>query len=117
MNRITCLVPRKSDARMGNRIFRVGEMRLLDLADLQAWLDDRWEDPLEALGASLWHLQDQERRKALLDIWDASEAGPIQWGTPQGVHEFKSAEGIIQTLTVILNQHHLELVQGAWVDH
>ena len=111
MNRITTLVPRKTDVQLGNRIFRVGEMRLLDLANLQGWLEDQWEDPLEALRGRLTHLQGKERRNTLGAIWEACEAGPPVWGTSRANKLFHTAEGIVQTFMAILGEHNPDLTR------
>lgn len=115
MKRITCLVPRTSDVTLGNRIFRIGEMRLSDLAALQTFLDDHWEDPLEALGDRLTGLQGRERQNILAGIWDACNEGPPVWGTHRAHKVLMEPEGLVKTFEVILGQHSLEKVEGKWV--
>jgi hypothetical protein len=46
MGPITAVIPRPSTIRLGSEDYMVGEFRLIDLADLQAFLDDRHNDPI-----------------------------------------------------------------------
>lgn len=106
MKRISCLVDRPREVTLGGRIFLVGEMRLSDLADLQVYLDGLWKDPLEALWPSLDGLPEADRRKALLDIWDACEAGPMAYGSPRAQKLFDTdGEALVEILRVVLTRH------------
>jgi hypothetical protein len=116
MRLITTLVPRKSDVHLGDRIFRIGEMRLSDLADLQAWLEERWECPLDSLRGSLAGLEEWARKKALRGIWDATKDGPAVWGTYRARKMFQTGEGVIEQFRVILREHHPELCQSIDVE-
>lgn len=111
MKRITHLVPRKTDVLLGDRIFQVGEMRLSDLAHLQGWLEEQWDNPLEATRMSLVGLTGKERRDMVSAIWDACMEGPPVWGTSRAQKLFNTGEGITHTFITILRQFHPDLTR------
>jgi hypothetical protein len=98
--------------KLGGRILHIGEMRLSDLADLQVWLDECWECPLDSLRDTLDDLQGWERRKALRGIWDATEQGPAVWGDARARKLMNTGRGIIQQFRGMLNQYHPELCRA-----
>lgn len=109
MDAITSLVPRARRVTLGGEEYRIGEARLSDLADLQAWLDARWPDPLANLRRRPEGMGLEDYEEALKDAFDAAEAGPPCWGSPRGMAEFAGAEGMIHFAKVALRQHHPEL--------
>jgi hypothetical protein len=109
MKRITWLLPKKTRVTLGGRIFLVGEIRLSDLWELQTWLDERWECPLDSLRGSLSDLQEFQRRKTLRGIWDATQEGPAVWGSARARKLFHTGEGIIEQFRVVLREHQPEL--------
>ncbi len=109
MKRITWMMPKKTRVQLGERIFQIGEMRLSDLWELQSWLDERWECPLDSLRGSLASLQPLERKRTLRGIWDATQEGPATWGSVRARKIFHTGEGIIEQFRVVLKEHHPEL--------
>lgn len=84
-------------------------MRVSDMVAIQAWLDTQWESPLEALGASLSDSDDEGRRKLLLSVWDALEAGPPIFGSDRANALLDTRVGVILIIAVVLSQFHPEL--------
>lgn len=109
MSSITAIFPRHREVSLGGRTFRVGELRLSDLADLQDWLDRCWADPLAGLRERLRDMDDAERRAALAPAYDVAEAGPPTWGDEQGRALFATGAGILEIFRVALRRHHPEL--------
>lgn len=105
---LTTLFPRPRAVTLAGRTFLIGEMRLGDMVDLQAWLDSRWESPLDAIRPKLGSMAEAERMDALRGLWDACEAGPVRWGTDEAAKLFGTEEGIYETFRVILRHHHPE---------
>lgn len=112
MGPITALLPRARIVRIANDDYRIGEARLIDIADLQAWLDARHPDPLEGLRTRPEGMGLEDYERALGDAYDLAEKGPPVFGTPRGAAEFATAEGTIQLLKVALRHHHPELDAG-----
>jgi len=106
---ITAIFPRHREVILGGRTFRVGELRLRDLADLQDWLDRSWADPLAGLRERLNDMDDDERRAALASAYDVAEAGPPTWGDERGRAILATGAGILEIFRVALRRHHPEL--------
>ena len=106
---LTTLFPRPRPVTLAGRTFLVGEMRLRDLIDLQAWIDSRWESPLDAVRPSLEPMGERERMDALRGLWDACEAGPPMWGTDEAMRILNCPEGIAETFYVVLRTHQPEM--------
>jgi hypothetical protein len=109
---ITAIFPRHREVALGGRTFRVDELRLADLADLQDWLDRTWVDPLAGLRERLATMGDAERQKALAPAYDLAEAGPPTCGDEQGRALFATGAGIVEIFRVALRRHHPELDAG-----
>ncbi len=109
MESITAIFPRRREVTLGGRTFRVDELRLGDLADLQDWLDRSWADPLAGLRERLGDMDVAERRAALAPAYDVAEAGPPTWGDERGRVLFATGAGILEIFRVALRRHHPEL--------
>lgn len=103
--RLTEIFPRPRQVTLGGRTYTVGEMTVGDLADLQDFLDRKWEDPLTPLRNRLDAMEEAERKKALVAAWKLAEAGPPSWGDERARALFDAGEGIVQILRVALRRH------------
>ncbi len=109
MGSITAIFPRHREVALGGRTYRVHELRLADLADLQDWLDRSWVDPLAGLRERLGTMGDAERRDVLAPAYDLAEAGPPTCGDEHGRAYFATGAGILEIFRVALRRYHPEL--------
>lgn len=109
MGSITGIFPRHREVALGGRTFRVDELRLADLADLQDWLDRSWSDPLAGLRERLGRMGDADLRAALTPAYDLAEAGPPTCGDERGRALYATGAGILEIFKVALRRHHPEL--------
>src|SRR4051812_36944254 len=109
MGPLTAIIPRARVVTIGDRDYRIGEVRLSDLADLQAWLDARWPDPVDGLREQPEGRTLERWEAALQDAFDVAEEGPPCWGTMRGAVELASVGGTVEVLRVALRHHHPEL--------
>ena len=77
---LTDIFPRPRPLPLGGRVYLAGELTLPQLADLQAYADAGWPDPLEGLRDRLDGLEPEERRLALVAAHALAEAGPARVG-------------------------------------
>jgi hypothetical protein len=110
MDRITAIFPRPHPVPLGGRVYLVGELTLAQLADLQAFEDRRWPDPLEGVRDRLGAMDPESRRAALVAAYDVAEGGPPAWRGPA------DDEGLRHFLATVLKAHNPGLT-GADVDH
>jgi hypothetical protein len=109
MTSITAIFPRPREVTLGGRTFRVEELRLGDLADLQDWLDRGWECPLDGVRESLPAMDAAGRDDLLRGLWDDVEAGPPRWGAGRWRALFGTGAGILEIFRVALRRHHPEI--------
>lgn len=112
-NSLSRLYPRPREVTLAGRIYRVGEVRVGDLATLQHWLDGRWQDPLDAIRDSLGSMEESELRAALRGIWDECEEGPPTWGDERSDALFATGSGILQIFRSALARYQPELDEEA----
>lgn len=79
---ITSIFPRPRPLPLGGRTYLAGELTLNQMADLQAYADRAWADPLEGLRDRLGGMEPEERRLALVAAHGLAEVGPPAWGWP-----------------------------------
>ena len=103
MPSITSVVPPPRVVALAGRDWLVGELRLGDLWELQAWLDARHGDPLAVVRPRLAE-PTKEWRPLVIDAYDAAEAGPPTFGTDRARVEFGTAEGIVAFVWIVLRR-------------
>ena len=102
---ITSLIPVARRVSLGGRVFPVWEARLSDLADLQAWLDEEWGDPLGDALASLGEdASPEDVRSALEAAYHKAEKGPPIEGEESSFDLFRSPLGVGVFLAVALRR-------------
>src|SRR5688500_4734195 len=106
MGPLTRIIPVPRTVKLGREPYRVGELRLVDIAELQGWLDERWPDPMDAIRDKLPGMDEAERRAALLKAHAEAEKGPPVWGDARAEEEFRCVDGILTILRVALRRHH-----------
>ena len=79
---LTDIFPRPRPLPLGGRVYLAGELTLAQLADLQAYSDSHWPDPLAGLRDRLADLEAEPRRLALVAAHAQAEVGPPAWGWP-----------------------------------
>lgn len=109
------VLPRPLPLSLGGGTYLVGEFTLDDLADLQAWLVARWEDPMGGLRDRLDGMGEDERRESLRGAIAAAEEGPPTWGDDRRRALLATGAGILEVFRVALRRHHPGLAGEALV--
>lgn len=104
---ITAILPAPRGVQLGDATYLAGELRLSDLATLQAWLESRWEEPLDAIRADLESgTLSRKAEKALLrDAYERAEAGPPVLFEESGSHHLATPEGVCFLIHLGLCRH------------
>jgi hypothetical protein len=107
MGPLTAIIPFPRRVRLGDRDFRVGELRLLDLAELQACLDETQPDTLGELFLKLDDADEQTRRELLADAWErVIEQGPPTIWDERGARWLLTVEGLSTLILIALRRWH-----------
>jgi hypothetical protein len=112
MGNISAILPSPRPVTLGEATYRVGELRLCDIAKLQGWLDSRWPNPMDALRDKLPDMEEAERRDALRQAHDEATKGPPCWGDERSHEEFRCVDGLLTILRVALLRSHPGLSDG-----
>lgn len=113
---ITALVPVPRKVRLGDRDFRVGEFRLIDLAEMQASLDESVPDVLDEVLEKTEGADAETRRSVLADAYDRLASGlPTIWDD-RGSEWFGTVEGLATFVFVALRRYHPEIQAAEVVD-
>jgi hypothetical protein len=116
MGPITKIVPRPKEVQLGERTWTVGEARILDFADIQAWLDCQTPDPLDDLEENP-PSDDEERRVRLVAAYERLTDGCLVEGTPAADDAlFGTAEGAVFFLYVALVRYQPEITAEDCLD-
>lgn len=107
MGPITSIIPVPRRCPVGGEDVYISELRLRDVAELQAVLDADWPDPLDAAAESLARAGDdpKERFISLVPLHEAAETGPPAYGTAAGNAYFMTPEGGACLLWVAGRRH------------
>lgn len=73
MGPITTIIPRPSTVKLGVLDYQVGEFRLIDIADLQQFLDDRHGDPIDYIRAEIDEQGPEEWERELADAYEEAD--------------------------------------------
>lgn len=116
MEVITAVFPRPASVTLAGRPFLVDELRVGDVAELQAWLD-RSHDPLAAVrplfGAAWVDPADRGKFDAAVDLVDE---GPPAWGDARAAELLATPMGLFMFLSVVLKRHQPTLTATELVD-
>lgn len=74
MGPITAIIPRPSTIKLGTEDYRVGEFRLIDIADLQSFIDDIHSDPIASIRGSIEVDGIENNEKALALAYKEADA-------------------------------------------
>lgn len=106
-DRITSLRAGLRACVFAGKSYPVHEARLCDLADLQAWVDDRWENPSAGLWDALCAAGDDPtaRDKVLFQAYAAIADGPPVYHSDEGtITLFGTRAGLAEFLRVALSR-------------
>lgn len=104
MGPITSILPVPRTVTVGGEPVVISELRLRDLATLQAILDGTWPDPLAEIQDSL-PADRKARNRLLVRAYERAEIGPPVYGTARGHEYFATPEGGALLLWVAGRQH------------
>jgi hypothetical protein len=105
MGPITRIVPRPKEVQLGERFWTVGEARILDFADIQAWLDCQTTDPLDDLEENP-PSDDEDRRVRLVAAYEYLTEGILVEGSRAADDVlFGTAEGAAAFLFIALRRY------------
>jgi hypothetical protein len=103
---ITKSLPRPRKVILGGQAYRVGELTLNDMADLQGWIKDNVPHPLTAIRPYLEGLPPEDRRLLLAEAYKDAKDYPPRFGTPQGNELlFRSRDGFVFFMWTALKRH------------
>lgn len=102
---ITAILPVPRAVTLAGRSCVVGELRLGDLAELQAWLEERADHPLAAEPAD-------DRRAQLAAAWPAAAAWPIRLGSDEAAPHVATRAYRRAFLWIALRRHNPDLEPG-----
>lgn len=112
---ITALIPVPRRASLGGVPVSVWEARLSDLADLQAILDDAWDDPGDTIRDRLAAVspasqggdgpaESSGRWSMIVDAWEAAESGPPVYGEGSANDFYATDRGVCLFLWIALRR-------------
>lgn len=104
MGPITAIIPVVRRIELAGRLYRVGEFRLIDLAELQFCLEESQADPVEDVFSRLGELEGPERHKAIADAHEAAVEPPTIWDD-RGSAWLDTVEGLATLLLIALQRH------------
>ena len=119
MDRITELVPQPRRASLGGADWLVWPATLIDIAELQAWLDQSWPCPLEWAWDRLYGpdaIEGEERWSLLRGSLSVAREGPPAWDDDRGAERLGRWDGIVMVLWLALRKAHPELTAEGVVD-
>jgi hypothetical protein len=97
---ITAILPRVKVVSLGGKLRPIAELRLIDLAELQAWIEEQVPSPL----AGLPEPGDPERDAALRRTWIPAREWPPKLGTDEASGIINQPEGLIAFVLVALRR-------------
>lgn len=101
---LTRVLPAPVVIRLGGRLVAVGELRLIDLAELQQWLTDQVPHPLDALPPAGLDPDPESRRSRVLAAWEAAKDYPPRFGSASARPLLASAAGLVRVLGLCLRR-------------
>jgi hypothetical protein len=101
---ITRVIPVPRWLSLGGFSFRVGELRLCELATLQGWLDGLVESPLVAVRGIPPDLDANARQKALARAYKAADKGCPVLFDPSGTAALANPEGRVMLVRVAVKR-------------
>lgn len=105
-----CPVPRR--VTLGDRDYLVGEFRLIDLAELQAWLDESHPDPFDVLDERVQSAEtDEARQRAVAEAYALAERGPSLVLGDGEQSALETTEGRLRVLSLALSRYQPELTE------
>lgn len=107
MGPLTDLIPTKRTVSLGGKPYAVSPARLIDLAEIQAWLDVQWGDPATQARKAMLNpsLSPDERREIAARAWEAATKDRPVEGEESGDRLLSSAEGMAVVVFVALRRH------------
>jgi len=102
---ITRVVPVPRAIPLGGSLRVVAELRLSDLALIQAWLEEQAPHPLEGLAPAWADPEPATRPARLAAAWQAAANWPVRLGTDRAAALLATAEGRAYFLAVVLRRH------------
>lgn len=106
---ITSVLPRPRATVLAGRIYALSELRLVDLAELQAWLELAGPHPLAGLPCTE-NDDDQATRPARLRAaWRAAKEWPPIYGSNESRDLLASPGGIVAFVWLCLRRNHPEI--------
>jgi hypothetical protein len=105
MGPLTAIFPRSKPVRLGDQEFRVWELRIAELAELQECLDDVFGCPLEGALERLDDAPDEDaRREILADAYEAVERGSPTFWDDRGADWMATLQGLAVFLLICLRR-------------
>ena len=105
MGPISKILSRPRTVMLAGNPFVVGELTLDDIADLQAFLDAGYPDPIPGLRESTEGMEAGARRSALLAAYEAAKVGPPCWSDAEGTRRLLADDGFAELVRVALRHH------------
>lgn len=99
MSRLTDIIPMPRPVTLAGRGFDVWPARLIDLAELQSWIDRKYDDPLPPAWEAIYGdepLRGEDRDNILRSALKAPESPA--WDEPEGYQLAGTLEGVAYTL-------------------
>ena len=96
MGPITNLIPTKRTVSLGGNSYAISQARLIDLAEIQAWLDVQWGDPAADARKAMFDpsLTEEQRRAVAARAWEAATQRRPTEGEESGDRLLSTAEGM-----------------------
>jgi hypothetical protein len=110
---LSAVLPAPRRLVLGGRACLVGELRLVDLAALEAWAAEQMEHPLAGLPPAAYDPEPATRRGRLLAIWPAARAWPPRFGAGACRDLLASPAGMVATVLVALRRFDASVDEAA----
>lgn len=112
MASITRVVPISRTISLGGRTFTVWPGRLIEIAQIQAWIDIQWGSPLDDLVSSgVLELDENDSRRIeqVSKAKDRASIGPPLFDEPEGSAMLATAEGVVAFVSIALRRGNPDL--------
>jgi hypothetical protein len=98
---IGAVIPTPIPVAVAGSVRLVAPLRLRDVAEMQTWLSCRIPCPLAAALADLEGLEGKYRNRRLSAAYEALEAWPPRYGSPEAEAEFSKLDGLAFFLAIV----------------
>jgi hypothetical protein len=102
---ITDILPQPRRVRLAGQDYEVSELTFADVARIQAWLNRASPCPMDDARDRIDGLDGPERRKILLETYQALKSWPPRYGDPEASELLQTEGGAAEFLFVALSRH------------